>query len=42
MVDSGIGWVITAGYRAVGVRAEVLGAGERDALVRSRGGSCEV
>ena len=42
MVDSGIGWVITAGYADGEVRVEAWGADERDALLRSRGGSCKV
>jgi len=42
MADSGIGWVITAGYVGGEVGEEILGVGERDALLRSRGGSCEV
>ena len=42
MADLGIGWVITAAYAVGKVRVEILGAGERDALLQSRGGSCEV
>jgi len=33
MVDSGIGWVITAGYTIGEVRVESLGAGERPVVV---------
>ena len=42
MVDPGIGWVIAAGYVDVEVGAEISAAGERGALLRSRGGCCEV